>query len=196
MQFENKTSLVISILMMCFTLTIVGIFSYYLYKFSKEKFIAKAVNKIFFITFSVICFISFVLSITGIALFESANKNSNSTESYQGHLLGVNISSIILLLIGIVFLIFFVHHFAIKLTENAFLFLGEKIDYKDVTSIILDPKTNNLYINFKTARSFKRIKYTAKCNFKKAILDNADKLNLTVQPADADQYFKELTKKN
>ncbi|KNG79422.1 hypothetical protein [Mycoplasma sp. HU2014] len=193
--FDSEKYLsVISIFLICFSLVISGIITYYLYNFLKQKAIASKIRKSMFgIIFSIIG-VGFIFALAGTIIYQTSNNDLSG--KIQKYLIATNVISFSLILIAIAVLFTFVHNIAIKLTDDSILYLGEKINYSDIAKIIIDPSNGNLYINYKVPRTYKRIRYISNCSFKKLIIDNASKLNLEIINDDANKYFEKLTGKN
>ncbi|MDQ0568070.1 hypothetical protein [Mycoplasma yeatsii] len=193
--FDSEKYLsVISIFLICFSLVISGIITYYLYNFLKQKSVASKVRKSFLIIIFSIIGLSFIFALTGTVIYQTSDISS-IRKTYK-YLIATNVISFLLSLIGIAILFIFVHNIAIKLTEDSILYLGEKIEYKNIAKIIIDPSNANLYINYKVSRTYKRIRYISNCSFKKLIIDNASKMNVEITNDDANKYFEKLTGKN
>ncbi|UWD35249.1 hypothetical protein NX779_01260 [Mycoplasma cottewii] len=192
--FDSEKYLsVISIFLVCFSLVITAIITYYLYNFVKQKAVASKLRKTFLITIFSIIGLGFVFALTGTIAYQTSDMNSTG-KTYK-YLIATNVISFSLLLCAIAVLFIFVHNIAIKLTEDSIWYLGEKIEYKNIAKIIIDPSNGNLYINYKVSRTYKRIRYISNCSFKKLIIDNASKMNVEIINDDANKYFEKLTGK-
>ncbi|PTD30937.1 hypothetical protein [Mycoplasma leachii] len=194
--FNTEYFGIISGLLVTFVLLINLMFNFYLFKFNKKQALVTKYNKIYFVVFYILSFISLALAIISLILFNLKDKifSQTSTENQKLYpTIILNVISFVFLISKIIILFIFLPKFAIKITENEILYLGEKIDFQAITKIILDNDSQALYINYKpTKRTYKRIKYSNTCSFKQLILDNSKNIKLEISNQNANEYFKKI----
>ncbi|QVK09647.1 hypothetical protein [Mycoplasma mycoides] len=194
--FNTEYFGVISGLLIAFILVINLMFNFYLFKFIKKQALITKYNKFYFIVFYIISFISLVLAIVSLVLFNLKDKIFSQTSSESQKLyptIVLNAISFVFLISKIILLFIFLPRFAIKITENEILYLGEKIEFQTITKIIEDANTQALYINYKpTKRTYKRIRYPKACPFNQVIKNSTTNTSLEISNQDANEYFKKI----
>ena len=188
----------ISWLLFGFTLLVLGIFTYYLFKFNKQKSVVKKYNKIYFSIYFILSALALAFSIVAIIIYVERYKIFNVIDYWTNHwikpVMVLDILATISLVGIIILLFFFVYLFAIKLTDKEIQYLGEKVEYSNIVKIILDDKTKFIYINFKSGkRTYKRIKYSPKNPFTEILISNAKQIGHEIENGDANAYFKKIS---
>nr|VZR99992.1 hypothetical protein MF5582_00365 [Mycoplasma feriruminatoris] len=194
--FNTEYFGIISGLLITFILLINLMFNFYLFKFTKKQALATHYNKFYFIIFYTISFISLILAIISLVLFNVKDKVFSQTASENQKLaptIALSVISFILLISKIILLFIFLPRFAFKITENEILYLGEKIEFKTITKIIEDIESHALYINYKPSkRTYKRIKYPKACPFNQALKQSTKSTSLEISNQNANEYFKNI----
>jgi hypothetical protein len=186
--------LVLGIAMLLISFFLIAIFAYYLWSFNKREVEMKMMNKpLINITF-VLPSISFILGII-LLLFWSipATIFGDNGDTLFASYVSIAIIGFIILVVNIVTMWIWLPKFAIGLTKNQILFVGDYIPYSKITKIIKDDK--DLYINYTLGkRTLKKQKFSLSSVFGQFLLANAESvIGYQVEEISQAEYVESFT---
>ncbi|ASZ09327.1 hypothetical protein CK556_03155 [Mesoplasma chauliocola] len=149
--------LIMSIVLIAVSLLLVLTLAYYYYQFKKIDSKAKKYGLLLPIVTLVLICASEIMGIV-IAIVHEDDLTSKNIPSIILTTIGM-----ICLVIAVIALFFFIPYFGVALSKDSINLIGEKIDNKNITKIIKDTKTSNIYVFYKQGkRVTKKIKFSKK----------------------------------
>ncbi|ATZ17475.1 hypothetical protein ELUMI_v1c07530 [Williamsoniiplasma luminosum] len=193
---EHQTPLLaMGIILLCASLIIIGAFIYYLFQFKQRKSETSIRSSLMIYLMIAISLVVTILGITGIVMY-TQKEVLNIENNLLGIMIGIYAAGFITLVGLMIFIWFGINKFAISLTDESILFIGEKIDYSKILKIIKDDSKNAVYINYvQGKRSYRRQKFSLNSAFGVWIVKYSELTGHKVEDGNEDEYFKALIKR-
>lgn len=186
--------LILGIVMGIIWALIIGMFSYYLYKFHKNESQAKIYGKTFLLIVGLLGTLLLFTWLTIIIIYSLAGTIFNSAHESKPIVITLSVIGGALLLAIIVLMWFWLPKFGIAFDKEKILYMGENIPYMRIKKIILDENKGAVFIFFTQGkRTVKRQKFSTKSIFGQFIIKHGALSGHEVESLDADQYFKSVS---